>query len=151
MRSRHSHRAGQAGWLGVVEEDHVPAADDLPKFRRIRRQACFLDLAILGAERAPSPVAPWRLLWIRFVISKKPGPAVIANHRASTPAPRAYPSSDWSISATPPPRAVELMCQIARPANTSRPEPIACATSLHESSPSTGRNRSGASGGIGTC
>jgi len=53
---------------------------------------------------------------MRFVIVKNDGLPSSTTHRASTPAPWAYDRSDASISATPPPRAVEFTFHTVRPA-----------------------------------
>ena len=74
---------------------------------------------------------------------------VIVTQRTSTPAPRAYASSDCSISATPPPRAVEFTCQTTRPARTRLALAIARSTRAY-SSPSSALNRSGGAGPTGT-
>jgi hypothetical protein len=55
------------------------------------------------------------MLWIRFVSLKKAGEAWTTSQRASMPLPRQYGSSVRCISATPPPRAVELTVHTLRP------------------------------------
>jgi hypothetical protein len=50
-------------------------------------------------------------------MAKKAGSPSITAQRASMPAPRAYASSVWSISATPPPAAVELTLITELPAS----------------------------------
>jgi hypothetical protein len=53
-----------------------------------------------------------------LVIWKNSGVPVIASQRTFTPTPRAYARNERSISATPPPAAVELTIQITWPSNT---------------------------------
>ena len=60
---------------------------------------------------------------MRFVISKNLGSPSITTHRVSMPIPRVYASSVWSISATPPPAAVEFTLMTARPSSSSRADP----------------------------
>ena len=51
-------------------------------------------------------------------MAKKAGSPFRTLQRASMPAPRAYASNERSISATPPPWAVELTHQTALPASS---------------------------------
>ena len=73
------------------------------------------------------------------------GSPAITTQRASMPAPRAYASSGPSISATPPPCAVEFTSHTRRPASVSRPmrsaacSNVACAGASTRSKPATGR------------
>ena len=60
---------------------------------------------------------------MRFVMAKKAGVPEITIHRVSRPASRAYPIRGPIISATPPPRGVELTCQITRPRHMSATRP----------------------------
>jgi hypothetical protein len=67
----------------------------------------------------------------RFVSAKNSGVPPTTTQRASTPAPRAYASSGRSISATPPPRAVELTFQTTRPASSGPLRSRAAANAAH--------------------
>ena len=62
----------------------------------------------------PSPGSPCRRLCRRLVMAKNSGSPSSTSHRFSICAPCPYASSVWSISATPPPWAVALTCQIVR-------------------------------------
>src|SRR5260370_22324 len=73
----------------------------------------------------------------------------MTSQRASMPAPRTWASNDWSISATPPPTAVELMFQTTRPARSLRALSMSrsnCTVSSRSSS-----SRIGSSGSEETC
>src|ERR1700730_2745096 len=82
---------------------------------------------------------------MRFVISKKCGSPWMTTHWASTPAPRAYARRVRSISATPPPDAVELTFSTTRPASSSRAALAVSSNRSARSAPISGSNRSGAS------
>src|SRR5215208_2556595 len=58
---------------------------------------------------------------MRFVTSKKESSPSTTIQRVRISAPTRYPSSDWSISATPPPCEVEFTCHSVRSANRSAP------------------------------
>ena len=57
---------------------------------------------------------------MRLVTRNSPGSPRRTCQRASTPAPRTYPRSGRSISATPPPCDVEFTFQRTRPVKRSR-------------------------------
>ena len=82
--------------------------------------------------------------------AKNSGEPVITSQRTFTPAPREYARNDRSISATPPPAAVELTIQITRPSNTSTPWATLSWNLFQSSGSSTSRSRSGEIGGTRT-
>jgi hypothetical protein len=90
------------------------------------------------ASSVGSP-APWMRLWIRFVSGKNAGRSVsMTTHCTSTPRSRSRQIMVGSISATPPPCAVEFTIQTVRPrsartalapsSSSCRTAPARCAT-----------------------
>ena len=78
-------------------------------------------VARAAASSVPaSPGTPCNLLWIRLVTAKNSGSPPTTSQRMSTPVPAAYATRVCSISATPPPRAVELTFHTTRPSSSSR-------------------------------
>src|SRR5260370_10801841 len=69
----------------------------------------------------------------------------MTTHWASTPGPGAYARRVRSISATPPPDAVELTFSTTRPASSSRAAFPVTSNRSARSAPIKGSNRSGAS------
>ena len=90
----------------------------------------------------PSPSAPCRWLWIRFVTAKNAGDPPITIQRASIPASRARPTCVESISATPPPWAVELTFQTTRARSAPAAASIRIRQPSNASSSTTSRKRS---------
>ena len=91
-------------------------------------------------------------MWLcrRFVTAKKSGSALMTNQRVSIPIPRVYASKVCSISATPPPVAVELTLRTARWSNTGSVAAASARNSPNRAGPSTSRNRCGGSAGTYT-
>src|SRR3954470_8265626 len=87
---------------------------------------------------------------MRLVTWKNGASPSITTQRASTPPPRAYAISERSISAKPPPLAVELTFQTTRPCSRRCPSSTARSKAAACSALNTAAKRSGASGGIGT-
>ena len=90
------------------------------------------------------------MLWIRLVRAKKGSLPEMTSQRALMPAPRAYASSETSISATPPPRAVELTFHTTRPSSRVRPWSAASRNCANRSGSSTDAKRSYGSADTGT-
>src|ERR1035441_10000187 len=87
---------------------------------------------------------------MRLVIKKNSSSPPMTSQRVSTPTPRAYGSRLVSISATPPPCAVELTFQIVRPSKSSRASSLAVFSAAICSSVSTDLNRCGSTAPIST-
>ncbi len=83
---------------------------------------------------------------MRLVIAKNSESPSMTSHRVSTPTPRAYASSVWSISATPPPTTVELTLNTVRPVRCAPAAAAAAAKRAARSGPMMGVSRSGAIG-----
>src|SRR5439155_27087711 len=94
--------------------------------------------------------SPCRRWWRRLVTSKNSSFPSTTSHRVSIPAPRRYPRSDWSISATPPPSAVVLMCQRVLPLRARAAPSSASANRRYRSGSRSSSNRSGEVGEIST-
>src|SRR3954470_25075141 len=80
-------------------------------------------------------------------MAKNSGVPSIAIHRTSRSAPRAYETNDRSISATPPPCAVELTFHTTRPANSRRARSSVSSNSRQASASSSSSKRPGENGG----
>ena len=80
-----------------------------------RLEDALVGLALGLPQRAASPGEPCSRLWMRLVIVKNSGAPSITSQRVSTPALRGRRRARvCSISATPPPCAVELMFHTVR-------------------------------------
>src|SRR5689334_19436872 len=80
---------------------------------------------------------------------KKSGPPEMASQPMPTPRPLASPTQERSISATPPPAAVELMFHSSRPASMERAASTATWSAFQSSGSIRARSRSSESDG--TC
>ena len=83
---------------------------------------------------------------MRFVIAKNSESPEITTQSTPTPSPRAYPSRVPSISATPPPFAVELTLTTRRSPRRSRSSAAAARSAARRSLPMIGSMRRGSSG-----
>ena len=97
-----------------------PGATCAQQLGRIGAQGLLVDAALAVAQAAAVPRVPCRWLWIRLVTRKKSGPPA-DHHPAGVHAGASRIGQErLSISATPPPLAVELTCQTARRGTPSR-------------------------------
>ena len=87
---------------------------------------------------------------MRFVIAKNSGSPVMTTQSAGIPTPRVYPSSVPSISATPPPLAVELTFTMRRAPSSAWKSTARASSSATRSCPMIGSSRRGSSGGTST-
>src|ERR1700723_3040605 len=83
-------------------------------------------------------------------MAKNSASPVITSQPMEMSRPCTYPTRTWSISATPPPAAVELTFQMVRPASTCRTWPAARANSAYRRVPMTGSSRDTDSRGTST-
>ena len=90
------------------------------------------------------------MLWMRFVTRKKSGVALDHDPARVQPGAAGVGEQRRSISATPPPRAVELTFQITREPSSACPREIVVSNSSACSGCNTDIMRSGATGDIGT-
>jgi len=102
-----------------VHEHDVTRADERPKLRRVRPRNSLVVLALRLAELAAVPRAPVEAVVDALRDREDSGSPWITSQRTSSPAPRPYARRVWSISATPPPVAVEFTLTTARPAKRS--------------------------------
>ena len=84
------------------------------------------------------------------MIAKNPASPVITSQPIAMPRSCTYPTRTCSISATPPPAAVELTFQMVRPASTGRTWSAARASSAYREAPMTGSSRDTGSRGTST-
>ena len=112
-----------------MEEDDVAVGDELCQLRGRRSQRLLVELALAGAELAAVAGDAVEQVVGRFVSSKKGGSPVGSQPKRLSRAIRDVGEQRLRSSATPPPREVELTCQIERSREGASPSSMPRSTS----------------------